>query len=152
MPNFIFLWTYPPIYDHQNNSGPCTFSPNRQRVPPVLTTSAESTVSKANLLVSHFSSPCLISQLQPVQRFAARLVTKRWSSPPDQLIHSLYWSTLQTRRKNKRWWSTDAPSQATLSYHTPFLPLTQILIQDAITPTLSPLLLLEFPYINHLFY
>ena len=44
----------------------------------------------------------LICQLESVQRFAARLVTKRWSSPPDQLIHSLNWSTLQTRRKNKR--------------------------------------------------
>ena len=44
----------------------------------------------------------LICQLESVQRFAARLVTKRWSSPPDQLIHSLNWSTLQTRRKKQK--------------------------------------------------
>ena len=44
----------------------------------------------------------LICQLEFVQRFAARLVTKCWSSPPDQLIHSLNWSTLQTRRKKQK--------------------------------------------------
>ena len=44
----------------------------------------------------------LISQLESVQRFAARLVTKHWSSPPDQLIHSLNWPTLQARRRKQK--------------------------------------------------
>ena len=56
----------------------------------------------ALLWLTAVQSGTLISQLKSVQRFAARLVTKRWSSPPDQLIHSLNWSILQTRRKNTK--------------------------------------------------
>ena len=42
----------------------------------------------------------LISQLEAVQRFAARLVTKHWSTPT---IHPLNHSTLYTNQdKNRR--------------------------------------------------
>ena len=93
----------------------------------------------------------LISQLESVQSFAARLVTKCWSSPPDQLIHSLSSSTLQARRKKQ----TVMVCRRILSGHFILPPrsslLTHILIQGAITPTLSPLCLPEHPSVNHLF-
>ena len=44
----------------------------------------------------------LINKLESVQRLAARLTTKRWSAPPNDLLNSLNWTTLQTRRKKQK--------------------------------------------------
>ena len=37
-----------------------------------------------------------------VQRLAARLTTKRWSTSPDNPLYSLNWTTLQARRKKQK--------------------------------------------------
>ena len=94
----------------------------------------------------------LISQLESVQRFAARLVTKHWSSPPDQLIHSLNWPTLQARRRKQK----VMVCRCILSGHS-ILPPSLLIPHPNPNPrrhhsyplaTLSP----EHPYINHLFF
>ena len=50
----------------------------------------------------HCSDP-YTNQLESIQRFAARLATKRWfSTPDDDLLRLLKWATLQTRRKKQK--------------------------------------------------
>ena len=48
------------------------------------------------------AAACLITKLESVQRLAARLTTKRWSTSPDNLLYSLNWTTLRARRRSKR--------------------------------------------------
>ena len=43
-----------------------------------------------------------IDRLESVQRFAAKLCTKRWSDPPSQLMMSLRWPSLRTRRSRQK--------------------------------------------------
>ena len=45
---------------------------------------------------------CLITKLESVQRLAARLTTKRWSTSPDNLLYSLNWTTLRAGRKEQK--------------------------------------------------
>ena len=40
------------------------------------------------------AAACLITKLESVQRLAARLTTKRWSTSPDNPLYSLNWTTL----------------------------------------------------------
>ncbi len=43
-----------------------------------------------------------IKRLESVQKFAARLVSKRWQAPHDQLLKSLRWEHLALRRKKQK--------------------------------------------------
>ena len=119
----------------------CLISTNALSYPPWITAVQCGTLPQRPLFVSSSLFRGLLPDLLPSAGLLhlTNLFT-HWIGP-------LY----KPEGKNKRWWSAGASSQATLSYHTPFSPLTQILIQGAITPTLSSLLLPELPYINHLF-
>lgn len=44
----------------------------------------------------------LTNRLASVQRLAARLTTKRWHTPPDDLTNLLNWTSLKTRRKRQK--------------------------------------------------
>ena len=43
-----------------------------------------------------------VNRLESVQKFAARLVTKRWKAPHDQLLRTLKWERLTVRRKKQK--------------------------------------------------
>ena len=43
-----------------------------------------------------------MNRLESVQKFAARLVTKRWKAPHDQLLRTLKWERLTLRRKKQK--------------------------------------------------
>ena len=70
----------------------------------------------------------LSNQLESLFRgsWPCRLVTKHWSSTPDDnLLCSLKWTTLQTRRKSKWPRSGNASSGVTPSYHNLFYPTSK---------------------------
>ena len=48
------------------------------------------------------SSSCAINQLESVQKFGARLCTKRWSDQYLPLLASLSWPSLSTRRSQQK--------------------------------------------------
>ena len=48
------------------------------------------------------SSATLSNKLESVQRFAAKLCTKRWSDSPTLLMISLNWPTLRSRHSRQR--------------------------------------------------